>query len=104
MRAGLLDRQITIEEATTAQDSYGQPLETWTTFAVVWAAKVDIKARERFTANQPLAEETTRFRIRYLDNLTPQMRVRHDGKVYDIQGIAELGRRVGLEITARAQV
>ncbi len=103
MRAGKMDRFITIEEFTAVQDAFGQETETWTEFATVWAEKVDIKARERFAAQQDLAEETTRFRMRYLQGITPKMRIVDDGKTYDIEGIAELGRRVGMEITATAR-
>ena len=103
MRAGRLDRLITIGEFTSVQDSYGQEIETWPEFATVWAEKIDIKARERFAAQQDIAEETTRFRIRWLAGVTPKMRIQHDGKTYDIEGIAELGRRAGLEITATAR-
>ena len=103
MRSGKMDRLITIGEFTSVQDSYGQETETWTEFATVWAEKIDIKARERFAAQQDIAEETTRFRIRWLAGLTPKMRIVHDGKVYNITGIAELGRRGGLEITTEAR-
>ena len=98
-----MDRFITIEQFTAVQDSYGQETLTWTEFASVWAEKADIKARERFSAQQDIAEETTRFRLRYLEGVTPKMRIVHDGKTYDIEGIAELGRRAGLEITATAR-
>ena len=98
-----MDRFITIEEFTSVQDAFGQETETWTEFATVWAEKVDIKARERFAAAQDIAEETTRFRLRYLLGVSPKMRIVDDGKTYDIEGIAELGRRVGMEITATAR-
>ena len=103
MRAGKLDRWITIEEFSAVQDAFGQETETWTEFATVWPEKVDVKARERFTAQQEIADETTRFRMRWLTGITPKMRIVHDGKTYDIEGIAELGRRVGMEITATAR-
>ena len=104
MRAGKMDRWITIEQFTAVQDSYGQETETWTEFAKVWAEKVDIKARERFAAAQDIAEETTRFRLRWLAGITPKMRIVLDDKTFNIEGIAELGRRAGLEIVAVARV
>ena len=103
MRAGKMERWITIEEFTAVQDAYGQETETWTEFATVWAEKIDIKARERFAAQQDIAEQTTRFRLRWLMGITPKMRIISENKTYDIGGIAELGRRVGMEITATAR-
>ena len=103
MRAGKMHRWITIEQFTAVQDAFGQETKTWNEFASVWTQKADIKARERFAAQQDIAEETTRFRMRYLEGVSPKMRIVHDGKVYNITGIAELGRRAGLEITTEAR-
>ena len=99
-----MDRFITIEEFTAVQDAFGQETKTWTEFASVWSEKIDIKSRERFSAAQDIAEETTRFRLRWLAGVTPKMRIISENKTYDIEGIAELGRRAGLEIVAVARV
>lgn len=103
MRAGKLDRQITIQQAGSTLDAYGQPTQTWSTFAIRHAQKRDIRPSERFAAGQRLAEETAVFRIRHLDGVTPQMRIQLEGKTYDIHGITELGRRVGLDLLAVAE-
>ncbi len=102
MRGGHLDRQIVIQQAAESRDSFGEPVKTWSTFATVWASKLDIVGRERFAARQDLAEESTVFRIRWLAGVTAKMRIVHDGKTYGIQGLAELGRSEGIDITAVA--
>lgn len=103
MRAGPLDRRIVIQEAVTVQDSLGQPIETWSTFAERWASRMDVTGRERFASQQEIASETTVFRIRWLEGVTRQMRITSEGKTYDIESIAELGRREGLDISATAR-
>lgn len=103
MRAGSLDRQITIQQASVTLDSYGQPSESWSTFATVNAWKREPSARERFTSNQRVAQETVTFRTRYLDGVTPKMRISYDGRTYDILGVTELGRRDGLDLYAEAR-
>jgi SPP1 family predicted phage head-tail adaptor len=103
MRAGKFDRRIVIQEAISSPDEYGQPIQTWTTFAERLAQKLDVRAQERFEAAQEIATETTTFRIRYLAGVLPTMRVVCEGKTYDIRGIAELGRRRGLDITCEAR-
>ena len=103
MRAGRLDRRVTIERSIETQDDYGAPVQTWSVVAVVFAEKRDIRARERFAAEQDIGEETTVFVIRWLDGVTTKHRLRCEGKTYNIEGIAEVGRREGLEITATAQ-
>ena len=98
-----MDRFITIEEPTVTQDSFGGEVTTWTTFAQVWAQRVDMRAKERFNSEQIQAIETTTWRIRYLAGVQPDMRITYFGKVYEITGLAELGRTAGLEITTEAR-
>jgi SPP1 family predicted phage head-tail adaptor len=102
LNAGRLDRRITIEIKTVAQDEFGQPVETWTTLATVWAHKRDIRASEKFRAQQEIAEEAAVFEIRWRSGIDAGDRLVHDGKTYDIEGVAEIGRREGLELMATA--
>lgn len=102
--SGDLDRRITIEDVTRGQSGTGQPVETWSVFATVWASKRDLRGREYFEARADQAEVTTEFKIRPLTGLKREMRIQYDGETYDIMHIAELGRREGHMILARAQV
>lgn len=101
MRAGELDRKIVIERVTETQNAIGEPVASWATFATVWAAVKPVRGREYFAAQGMQAEADSVFRIRWLDGVTPKMRISYDGAVYDIQHVAELGRRAGLELYAR---
>lgn len=98
MRAGDLDRQITIEVPTETPNAIGEPIQSWAAFATVWAKVGPVRGRERFTADQVAAEADTTFRIRWLAGVTEKMRVSYDGRLYDITYIAELGRRDGLDL------
>lgn len=104
MSAGQLDRRITIEQETETVSPSGGVVVTWATVATVWAAKMDVRPRERYAAATDLATETTTFRIRWRSGITPEMRITYDGKVYNIEGIAEVGRRIALDLTATARV
>ena len=103
-RIGKMDRLITIETFTEAQDNFGEPIKTWTTLATVWAEVVPTRGTERFVAAQTHAERTTTFRIRYRDDVTEEMRIVWESAEYDISGIVELKRQRQLEITAQATV
>lgn len=71
MRAGLLRESIVIEQKTTAQDAYGQPVPTWAAlYSDVPAAAEPEKGREWFVAQQRQSMQPMRFRIRYVDGLT----------------------------------
>jgi SPP1 family predicted phage head-tail adaptor len=106
MRAGPLDRRITLQRATFAQDATGQHIATWATLATVWVAKRDLSDSERVAAAEVSAEITTRFHIRWDSSwadLNPKDRAVFEGRTYDIWGVKEIGRREGLEITAAAR-
>lgn len=107
MQAGKLDRRITLQRATTAQDETGQEVQTWSDLATVWASRRDVSDAERVAAAEVAASITTRFQIRWgtsWADLNPrEHRVALDGRIYDISGVKEIGRREGLEITAAAR-
>lgn len=102
MRAGALDRRVVIQSATTAQDASGQPIETWSTFATVWAERKDLRGSERFASEQELALRTATFRIRWLSGLHEEMRVVDAGTTYDLVGIADDRRQGWMELACEA--
>jgi len=104
MRAGQLDRRITIEQNTPGHDAAGAPTESWATLATVWAEVRPAAGREFFDAQQIVAEAKVVFRIRYRSDVDHKMRVSYAGNLYDIHGIAELGRQEGLDIMTTAKV
>lgn len=105
MKAGELDRRIIIRRATTSSDEFNQPVETWADLAQVWAKATPVMDGERTQAGQTLATRQYRFSIRYsstVAGIDPRDRIMFDGREYDINGVKEIGRREGLEITATA--
>ena len=99
MRAGLLDKRITIQQKTVTQDSAGIIAETWATFAVVWASVEPLTGRERFMAQQIFTDMDIRIRIRYLSGVTPMMRVSFNNKLYNIHAVINpRERNVELEL------
>ena len=104
MRGGKLDRLITIEQNVPARNTHGEETAAWQEFATVWASKRDKGGREIFEGGVTQAEADTIFKIRFMDGVKRKMRIVLDGVNYDIQATKELGRREGLEITAKAKV
>ena len=103
MRAGRLDRRLTLQRRTLIENDYGEGVETWNDLATVWAEKIPVRGSERYAAMQTVAEVEERFKIRYRTGLTPLDRVICDGITYDVQGVLEIGRREGWEILAKGR-
>ena len=100
------DRRVQFERYTATDDGFGQ-VQDWTAHgSPVPAEKRDVSDAERWRAGEVQAHITTRFRVRWSEftaGLTPKDRLVYEGRVYDISGIKELGRRRTLEITAAAR-
>jgi SPP1 family predicted phage head-tail adaptor len=106
MRAGDLDRRITIRRATHAPNAFNELIATWSDVAMVWAAARQVTDAERFRAQEIGAEVSTRFTIRYsseVADLGPADRVVLEGREYNVTGVRKLGRREWLEIGAVAR-
>ena len=93
MRAGRLRHLVVIQEPTETNDSQGQAIKAWGTFATVHAAVEPLNGREYFAAAQINAETTTKIVIRWLDGITQKMRISYDSKVYNIESIRNIGER-----------
>lgn len=104
IKAGDLDRRITIEQRTSSQDPvYGTQSISWSTLATVWAQVRDIlpSRAEDIADTISLARRPARIRMRYRSDVTSDMRIDYGGrKLKIVSGPAEIGRREGLELIA----
>lgn len=98
MRAGKLDRTITIQAFTSTVDDYGTPTEALTNFATVRAQKVEASTEEYLRGYGETDATVIIFRIRWLSDVTTDHRVVHEGRNLNIRETKEIGRRKGLEL------
>ncbi len=98
IRAGKLDKQITIERETETVAASGAVSKTWAPVATVRAELVQLRAEEYLTSFGEGDAGGAVFRTRYLSGITTVDRVTLDSTTYDIDEIAELGRKRGLEL------
>lgn len=88
MRAGQLNRRITIQQVTITRDSYGGTVETYTTYKQVWAAIEPLRGREYWEAAAHNRENMTKFTIRHISGVTASMQIQDaDGNLFDIQSV-----------------
>ena len=90
MNVGRLNKRVTIQERTTTENEYGEPISTWVDVASDIAAAVEpLQGRELFAAQQVQSEVTIRVRIRYRAGIKAAMRVLYGVRVLDIQSVID---------------
>lgn len=121
IRAGKLDRQITLERSIPVPlpdpnivdadgfpivrasiDENGTPVRKWETLATVWAELIQASTTDYIRGYGDSSEAVFIFRIRYHAGLTLADRVGYGGKQFLIKDIKELGRREALELRCEA--
>lgn len=118
MRAGSLDRKITIQRKSVTLSASGDQVETWANLAVRRSAsRWPVKATEAFAPPEKTAYEQVEFRVRYsadLADLSALDRIIYPAlteaqaadsgytiparSIHDVLGCQELGRREGIKI------
>lgn len=118
LRAGDLDTLIAVQRKTVTYSSTGDPQETWATLVLSDSAIRPLTGDERNGAEQWIAREQTEFTIRWstgVADLSPLDRIVcpssdvslspiSDRSIYDIFGVHEIGRNIGLRIFAARRV
>ena len=96
LKAGSLRHRIRIEYRAAVENTAGDPIQdpntgeiiyVWTLLASVWAAKMPLSAAELLRAQQIQSQVTTRFVIRYRDDIDAAMRIVHNGVTFNIEGL-----------------
>lgn len=117
MKAGTLDRRVTLMRKTETQSASGEPIVSWGVLAGPRAASITpVSGTERYQAPQIQAQEQVEIRIRWsqdIADLSPRDRVIYpaldpddppeeiaDTHIYDILAAIEIGRREGWRIIA----
>ncbi|MEO1067393.1 MAG: phage head closure protein [Pseudomonadota bacterium] len=99
MRAGDLDRTVTIERYQEFANAFNEQEKVWSVLAGnVPAKQKPNRGSERFSARQMTGGAVLTLHMRYRDDIRLQDRILYDGKYWGIQDIRELGRRRVTEV------
>lgn len=84
--AGILRHRLAFDALIRYIDTAGDTVEDWVQQFETWGAVEPLSARE-FTASQSLQSQVVaRITVRYRSDITPDMRIRHRGAIYNIAG------------------
>lgn len=92
LEIGKFNRRVTIQRKVAAQDAWGQPADTWEDVATVWAW---VKAptgmgsiqSEFMSDSGEVSRSQYSIRIRWLEGITPKMRVVLGSTIFDIRTV-----------------
>lgn len=99
VQASELRTQITIQSEATADNTLGEPVQTWVDLVTVLAQAQPLRGREYFAAGQMQAPQDVRFRIRYHVGITETMRVMWRGVPHAINAVIDVdGAQLTLEL------
>lgn len=100
-----LDRLITLErKAVSRSSATGAEVVTWPAVTQLWASKEESAGfgDEALRGPVEVAGATSRIRTRYRADVTAADRLNlGGGQIRQIVGVAELGRREGLELACK---
>lgn len=94
MRAGRLRNEATIQQTTPTRSSSGAAVDAWTSFVASWWCElVQVSGGEAFRGRQVHANADSVAIGRYASGVTPQMRLTHGGKTYQILAVNDVEKR-----------
>lgn len=99
---GEMRHRIILQRPIEADDGHKGHTVTWQVAATLWASVEPLSGREYFYSHQIKAEITHRVKIRYREDITTKMRIKHGDRVLEIESILDKKeRRQILEILCR---
>jgi len=87
MRAGSLKNTISIENAVSSKNSFGENITTWFLFKTLPSSIEEIKDSEVLNGEKKYSVGIRKFRIRYMVGLDLKMRIKHLDNIYEIVDI-----------------
>lgn len=82
--AGKYRNPITIQQQSTTVNEYGEPIQTWTTFASPKAGIFPISGKQYLAAEVVESEITHQVHLRYIPGITDNMRIQYGTRTFII--------------------
>lgn len=99
VESGKLDRVLELLASTTTKDEFKQEITTFEKVAAIYAQRLEMRTQDAARAGGRETFSMARYLIRWHAGLSTGMRVRTDGKLYDVISIDEPDRRTTMIVT-----
>jgi SPP1 family predicted phage head-tail adaptor len=103
MRAGRLNRRVELLRPVVTRGAAGEQVETLTLVGRVWAGRRDLRARELAQGSVDFTAADAVYEIRWRTDVQRGWRVREGDQVFEVEGLADIGTREGLELRCIAR-
>ena len=99
-------RIVTLQRQQVTRDSYGGQITAWGDVEDLWAHVNVTGVSESFenNAKRDIPLRNAQITIRWRDDVSEIDRIVYDGLAWDIEGIEEIGCRVGLTLHVQTDV
>jgi SPP1 family predicted phage head-tail adaptor len=87
MYAQQLNNKVVIKQMAAGQDAAGQPIQTWSELATVWADIRHQSGAESIRADRVTSIVKASIRVLKRSDVTAAMRVYHGATVYEIKAV-----------------
>lgn len=94
MRANDLDKRVKLQQMVAGQDAVGQPVQTWTDVATIWANIVHQSGIEAIKHDAVASSVRASIRIRARAGVAPSMRILLGATAYNILAVLPDGSRM----------
>lgn len=84
LNIGKLNRRITFVRLGEGLDEMGQDCQVWEEHKTVWATVKALRGGEYYEAQRIRPELTHKITTRYHSGITPDMKIRFGGKLFEI--------------------
>jgi SPP1 family predicted phage head-tail adaptor len=102
MQSGHLRNRVDLQSQSTAQDSFGAPVTTWSTAFSCWAKIVSLQGTQKFQAGQFTSTVTHKISIRFPGvntHIAVSNRITYRGRTFIIVAIEDPdGTRTSLDL------
>lgn len=92
-RTGDRRHPVTIESLVTAQTTFGDETEVWSTVATVFAEIIPLAGTERIDGSEVHANATHRLNIRFRPSMSTSMRIMYGSRTLQIISIRDIDER-----------